>query len=61
MKGPMTNNDYMPKGMDDDAFNEFEHQINRSIMEAEEKEELKQQELNDEWERHWETFDFMKD
>ena len=57
----MKNNDYMPKGMDDDAFNEFEHQINRSIMEAEEKEELKQQELNDEWERHWETFDFMKD
>ena len=38
--------DVMPKGMDDDAFQEEEQRINKAVMDAEEAEQQKWQELN---------------
>ena len=43
--------DIMPKGMDDDAFQEEEQRINKAMLEADEAIQQKWQELNAQWER----------
>ena len=43
--------DVMPKGMDDDAFNEEEQHINKAMLDADEAMQQKWQKLNDQWER----------
>ena len=43
--------DVMPKGMDDDAFQEQEQRIHKAMMEADEAIQQKWQELNAQWER----------
>ena len=49
--------DIMPKGMDDDAFNEEERHRHKAMMEEEERLDQIRQQQDAEWERQFEAND----